>query len=306
MTMKEKMKLVYLIKYCVPVCVLLSGSLSFSDTLVSNKALNSAIVSGNYTMTEAHKQPLYNPDVYASYYTENLPAHFLDGVFVTAMGASLVAGAPPQLLPLASGLFLADFSTAHFHWLEDSYDQFTPFIILCPNRQHHFAPKKMITHSPLDVTSSTLMVTIPIGIVAWMVGAPATVFYAIGFATLGNWFHQMSHHRPDDLWDISYIIWALQSVGIMQSGSVHRIHHSIEDRDHYYSAMTSYLNPLLESMNYWRNLEWVIEIVSGQKPRVHTDEESYRIHCHGRDPETWPAHKDLLRRDQFPEYYSNG
>jgi hypothetical protein len=161
----------------------------------------------------------------------------------------------------------------------------------------------MITHSPLNVISSTLMITAPLGLVAWGIGAPTTILYFIALSTLANWVHQMSHHRQDNLWEVSYIIWALQKVGIMQSGSVHRVHHSIEDRDHYYSVMTNYLNPILESINYWRNLEWVIEVVSGEKPRVLTDEESYRIHCHGRDPESWPAHKDLLRRDQFPQYY---
>lgn len=280
----------------------------FSPASLNGTEELTTVPRGNHTSTEItapHSQPLYNPDSYVSYYKENLPAHFLDAAFVAALGASWAMGALPQLWPFAKGLFLADFTTAHYHWLEDSYDQFIPSIILCPNRLHHFAPKEMITHDPFYTLSSTLVATVPLGIMAWMLNAPASILYGIGLATLSNWVHQMSHHRENDLWDISYILWALQKVGIMQSGSVHRIHHSTEDRNHYYSVMTNYLNPLFESVNYWRNLEWVIEIVSGEKPRLYTDEESYRIHCHERDPESWPAHKDLLRRDQFPEYYSD-
>jgi len=53
----------------------------------------------------------------------------------------------------------------------------------------------------------------------------------------------------------------------MQSYAEHHEHHS-GDHDNNYCPVTPFVNPLLEWINFWRNLENAIEKLTGVKPRA--------------------------------------
>lgn len=241
---------------------------------------------------------------YTSYY-KKLPKHTLDGLFIVGMAVSMYFGWSPEFVPVVVGLLSAEVITAHFHWFEDSYDVFPKDEIICPNRNHHFAPREMITHSPSEVMSGAAKLTIPLAGLAWWTGMPTASLYSMLFSTTANWVHQMAHHTPKEVKDISYIIWALQKVGLMQSRDHHQKHHYSKDRDTDYCVLTDYLNPIFSHINYWKKLEGIIKYITGVSAREHSDEESYKINCSDRDPGQFPEKLDHLRRTQFPKDYKD-
>ena len=241
---------------------------------------------------------------YRSYY-KGFPPHSIDAVILAGIGLSLYSGWQPELSSLFAGLIIADLLTAHIHWLEDAYDVLPKGPIICPNRLHHFKPREIIIRSPMTVTNQSVKAAAVASLFSLYMGAPSQVLYAILFASSGNWVHQMAHHTPKEMKDISYIILGLQKLGIMQSYAQHRKHHMAQDRDEYYSILTNYTNPVLAKLNYWKNLESLIEFISKVKARTLTDEDSYELNCHQIDPMKFKKSIDHIRRQQFPNLYSD-
>ena len=62
-------------------------------------------------------------------------------------------------------------------------------------------------------------------------------------------------------------ITTLQDLHIILPRKHHRIHH-VAPHDTYFCITTGWLNFPLEKLQFWTGLEYLIEVVSGHKPRV--------------------------------------
>ena len=89
-----------------------------------------------------------------------------------------------------------------------------------------------------------------------------TLTLALG-AALANEIHAAAHSSPSSN---GVLITRLQKIGIIQSHAHHAAHHrGLKNVN--YCTVTNWLNPLLESVRFWRRLEVVIRILSRQRPR---------------------------------------
>ena len=248
-----------------------------------------------------------------SWYLENLPEHFLDGVIIMLTTLSITLGYSPEMTDFLIGWFLAELITGHVHWWEDTYDpdhnhgyetlkgKITTLYqdaILCPNRDHHEYPREIIENSPFEsLKASALASVIPFTLFSGfeylgLFSVPSFVYVALVSGGLANEIHKLAHHTPDEMKKISFMIYLLQKIGFMQSAAHHKRHHYSEDRGEHYLVMSNYLNPVLESSNYWRKLERFLKWASRGKlnPKKRGregDEASYKKHCSDRDPQVW-------------------
>ena len=83
--------------------------------------------------------------------------------------------------------------------------------------------------------------------------------------------HMLDHERPK-------LATILQKLYITQSYDEHHLHH-ISPHEINYCPVTPYLNPILEKVNFWRGLEYIIEKSISVKPRTnqpaHIDNDKY-------------------------------
>ena len=85
----------------------------------------------------------------------------------------------------------------------------------------------------------------------------------IHFEASNNQIHKWAHtHSGNPRW----VQW-LQKYHLMLPKSQHHTHH-IAPHNINYCIVTGWANYPLEFINFWRNLEWIIERATGYKPRV--------------------------------------
>ena len=165
-------------------------------------------------------------------------------------------------------LWMADFITGFVHWFEDSYCvRGLPIIgeLICdPNLDHHDDPSLM-------VRTGTFLSR---NYIQWSLGAAGalvlayfeslTPFWAltIFISTFGNEVHRWNHTTRHN----SALIEWFKDVGIIQAQRQHSMHHR-EPFDTNYCTMTSQLNPILDTIKFWRALELFIEAFTYIKPR---------------------------------------
>lgn len=170
------------------------------------------------------------------------------------------------IIKLVASLLIADFVTGMFHWLEDTYN--IPFgDILCHNRLHHIKPYEMTKYTTLETITSTLYFAIPLMLLNYFFIKSQIMMISLVFMTFANQIHKLSHYPTKMI--KSKTIHFLQRTGIFQSKSHHHIHHS--ETTKYYCVMTNYLNPFLEYINFWRRIEYFIQVVFGIYPRTKSD-----------------------------------
>ena len=154
------------------------------------------------------------------------------------------------------GLWLADFASGCFHWIVDNYGHPEWPIIgphyIKPSHLHHdedmfsFELSNIVTH--LYIWTAVIFV----GLVFWAVGLMTlTIASACIFGFLTNVIHRWSHTRPEE--NVT-IVKALQRIGLFQSTHHHTFHHN-PGSDSHYCLLTDHVNPLLETIGFWRHLE---------------------------------------------------
>lgn len=82
------------------------------------------------------------------------------------------------------------------------------------------------------------------------------------FITLTNQFHKWSH----TYYGLPKWVELLQKAHIILPRPHHRIHH-VAPHETYFCITTGWLNYPLEKMRFWTTLEYIIEAVTGNKPR---------------------------------------
>jgi plasmanylethanolamine desaturase len=162
-------------------------------------------------------------------------------------------------------VLLSDFVSGFFHWLEDVYAKpGMPLVhqIAVDNELHHTKPREFLKKSWWQSSWDVALVSSFIVIGAWW--ADILNWSIILFAVLTTnanqihkWTHQNSKEKP------AIINW-LQKSYVLQTSRHHGKHHSGKKNTHY-CVMTNVLNPLLEKVNFWRNLEYFNQRLFGLK-----------------------------------------
>ena len=173
------------------------------------------------------------------------------------------------ILEIFGIILLADFISGIGHWWEDAYGNpnWTWFgigkHIVQPNLEHHQKPRKFLNQGYYSRNNSTFAV----------VGIAAVIFFLCSILTWQstlllvilsqiNEVHAMAHRSPKEKWEI---ISYFQSIGLLQSSKQHGEHH-ISPYDINYCILTDYLNPLLNKINFWQNIEKAIKFFTGISP----------------------------------------
>lgn len=168
---------------------------------------------------------------------------------------------------------MADFILGVYHWIKDTYfSPFTPFIgkhMIWMSRLHHIRPRYVCEFDDWDLFSSSAKWTfLWVGPLMLLTGPSIFLFTTYLVISLNDVIHKYAHmldnERPQ---------WAtiLQKLYIFQTYEEHHFHH-IGEHDKNYSPITPYMNIILESINFWRILEGLIEKYLGIKPRAFDDE----------------------------------
>ena len=165
-------------------------------------------------------------------------------------------------------IVFVDFASGLFHWLEDSYGKpewpVTGKWITVPNIIHHHDPTFFTQHSwfksaevLLTLGTLTILSAWYLNILTWHV----LLFVAIGINAneIHKWNHLPRSRRKK-------IVLFLQRVYLLQTPTHHAMHH-MNSKDTYYCVITNVVNPVFETINFWRKLENILFKVFGLQKR---------------------------------------
>lgn len=145
-----------------------------------------------------------------------------------------------------------------------------------PFREHHIDPISITRHDfveangdnclltlvPMGCAIYTLIVWSPEQVRAWYFGY-IMLMSLVFFVTFTNQIHKWSHtYGALPFW----VEW-LQKMHIILPKRHHRVHH-VAPHDTYFCITTGWLNHPLHALRFWSTCEWLIERITGMKPRV--------------------------------------
>jgi ubiquitin-conjugating enzyme E2 variant len=174
-------------------------------------------------------------------------------------------------LKLIFTVILADFVSGLVHWLEDAYARpGMPLFgrIAEENLQHHARPRAFLakswwesSHDLLLLGLMTVLLTLTAGIfTGWVL---LFVVLTINANQIHKWAHQGPRENPA-------LVTLLQKWQVLQTPREHARHHR-GSRDSHYCVITNVLNPVLESVGFWRRMESLIESLLGMRRRNDAD-----------------------------------
>lgn len=159
---------------------------------------------------------------------------------------------------------MADFLAGLVHWYEDKVlDKALWYTTLeqisKDNELHHLNPVAMTRFSMWENIKTTAVITLPLSVVLYFLGLPMIVWLTVFFGTFGNLVHRFAHlpkgKRPA-------FVRFMQKTGLFITFEQHNKHHfegknviKKEDAKICYCPMTTWLNPLLDKINFWSFLE---------------------------------------------------
>ncbi len=180
------------------------------------------------------------------------------------------------LAMLALGYLAADAFSGLVHWMFDTWGSpETPVLgkaFIVPFRVHHSDPEDITRHGFIATNGHNCLVSLPVLVAAFFL--PRGVAWAdagLAFVTalcLGvfctNQFHKWAHAEKR-----SPIVAWLQSKGIILSPEHHAVHHSAPYSEHY-CITTGWMNRPLQTIRFFRALEWAIDEGSPAPSRART------------------------------------
>jgi hypothetical protein len=219
------------------------------------------------------------------------------------------------ILQIIIGFFLADVITGIFHWFEDSYLDYCidiPILsgIAKDNEMHHYFPRSIISYSYWENINVTFPLTVSILFILYLLNKSLFkhVYLIASFAffsIISNLLHRFSHMRECEN---NQVINFLQSTGILCPHKHHSIHH-IKDAEKY-CIITVYCNYILDSIYFWRALEYTIFLFTGIQPSRKPYNDYYIIQNHMHEnaklkcPDK-PTKKDIDELKYILKHYKN-
>jgi plasmanylethanolamine desaturase len=172
------------------------------------------------------------------------------------------------VLGISASVLLADFLSGLAHWLEDSYFTVdTPLLgsTIRKNVLHHEEPDAF-TSNPwhLTIRSSVVCAVLVAACLAPFGLLGPVPVGALGLAVFANQIHKWSHLRGTA---IPHVVRRLQASGLVQTPAHHGHHHG-GDKNTRYCVITNVVNPVLDTIGFWRALERAITVVTGARPRT--------------------------------------
>lgn len=188
-----------------------------------------------------------------------------------------------HILQIILAYLSADFIMGVYHWIKDTYfSPFTPVIghkFIWFSRLHHIKPR-YITEIPNHqiILDSGIWTALWIGPAVWISGFNLywlTLYLIISLNdVIHKYAHMLDHERP-------LFVTRMQCLDLIQSYEEHHVHH-LAPHIQNYCPITPYVNKPLEKINFWRNLENVIEKITGIPPRAyetaHVEDLKYPAH----------------------------
>ena len=224
------------------------------------------------------------------------PPHLLRIVYAAAipLAAGLAAWHGSRLVEVAAasswiaavfgcvaGCMAADVVTGSVHWACDTWgSEHTPWVgssLIRSFREHHTRPLAMLEHDWIEVNGEAATAAAAgfallacSAIQAQLTAHPfvyATCWSLILVSGLANQLHQWAHaiHPPG-------AIVLLQRAGLVLAPTRHARHHRGAHTAGY-CITTGWMNPLLDSVGFWRTLERAVSVATGARPRDHEDVE---------------------------------
>ena len=158
---------------------------------------------------------------------------------------------------------LADLLAGFWHWVEDRYfREDWPVIgkyIAEPNDLHHRKPNAFLAQSYWQRNWTTILPAT----IGFLLTFPNPLCLVFVFVSQANEIHAWAHSKGK----VSRWVATLQQTGILQSPKHHADHHR-NPFDVKYCVMTDWLNPLLDQLQFWQRLEWMIERLTGIRPKT--------------------------------------
>ena len=224
---------------------------------------------------------IHDPAALASGYT--LVQHVMNVLGLTGFCAAAawvgvyVYSFQPGAYELAAGVFLAwvftDFACGVIHWAGDTWGRTNlPLVgrmFVRSFREHHVDPRAITRHGIVQLLGEQAIAALPLMPLLLLFeptspyGVTLLVFmYAVlVVAIAANVFHRWAHMaRPPLVGRI------MQRAGLIISFRQHARHHQPPYTSHY-CIVIGWLNPLLDSIRFWRSLEWLIWKLTGAVPR---------------------------------------
>ncbi len=171
----------------------------------------------------------------------------------------------------AAAIFLADFFSGVVHWAEDAYARKdTPIIgrwLGEANIEHHQKPRAFVARSFLASSWDLLLVAMTVLIAAWSLDLLTCSVWVFALTIANaNQIHKWAHRAPHEN---GRVITALQKLKLLQTQRHHGRHHQGK-KDSHYCAITNFLNPILEELEFWKTMERINERVFGltRKPET--------------------------------------
>lgn len=177
---------------------------------------------------------------------------------------------------VGTGYILADFATGFIHWLGDTVGRADWPVIgggfIKPFRNHHTDPKDITRHDFVELNGANAVVTVPFMTIVVIFGEDAPIAMALlgstmFFALVTNQIHQWAHADRAPAF-----VRFLQRYRIILSPEHHQIHHTFPHHTAY-CITTGWVNPVLDSLRFFRVLEWTI---SWAMPKLLSEETNDR------------------------------
>jgi plasmanylethanolamine desaturase len=159
---------------------------------------------------------------------------------------------------------LADVFTGLFHWAEDTWGtEDTPIwgpVFVRQNLSHHSDPAAMLRKHWLPNNGLAFAVVALIILVAWSLDALSWQLLLLTVAAgLGQQAHRFAHAPRQKL---PAVIRFLQRIHVMQRAQQHWQHHKWPHKVSY-CTLTTWVNPILDGLGFWRGLERLLSPVFG-------------------------------------------
>jgi len=205
---------------------------------------------------------------------------YLGSILLVVNGCILVFNIKLQeiiniVLTGTAGIVTSDFISGLVHWAADSWGSVDLPIVgkafIRPFREHHLDPTSITRHDFIETNGSNFLVCVlPLSYMTYglimsdFYGLTAWFFYLLAvFIAMTNQIHKWSHTYAS----LPRWVVVLQTLHIILPRRHHRVHH-VSPHETYFCITTGWLNYPLEKVRFWKALEFVLEKLTGNKPRT--------------------------------------